>query len=276
MEELIEQLQYLGIPRREAEVYIALLQKKEFTAPEIAEITSVSRTKSYEILQNLVKKNLCNQSYLNGAKVFSSVDPKIVIENIKSDYEKKKNIANDLKRNLSQLYKVIENIGTLDYIEVLNDPRQIRERWLSIQGNTKKELLIFTKPPYTSPLEANLKAEAKVLKKKIIDKSLYEYNGINSSSEINNFIKKIESYQKIGEESRIVKSLPMKLAISDETITMLALTDRVSMKPSITTMIIDHPNFAIAQKKVFESYWVNAITINEFKNNLNKYIKTTS
>lgn len=276
MEELIEQLQYLGIPRREAEVYIALLQKKEFTAPEIAEITSVSRTKSYEILQNLVKKNLCNQSYLNGVKVFSSVDPKIVIENIKSDYEKKKNIANDLKRNLSQLYKVIENIGTLDYIEVLNDPRQIRERWLSIQGNTKKELLIFTKPPYTSPLEANLKAEAKVLKKKIIDKSLYEYNGINSSSEINNFIKKIESYQKIGEESRIVKSLPMKLAISDETITMLALTDRVSMKPSITTMIIDHPNFAIAQKKVFESYWVNAITINEFKNNLNKYIKTTS
>ncbi len=65
----------------------------------------------------------------------------------------------------------------------------------------------------------------------------------------------------------------MKLAISDETITMLALTDRISMKPSITTMIIDHPSFARAQKKVFESYWNDAITIEDFKNNLTKYLK---
>lgn len=275
MNDLLEQLQYLGIPRREAEVYLALLQKKEFTAPEIAEITSVSRTKSYEILQNLVKKGLCNQSYLNGVKVFSSIDPKLVIENIISDYDEKKKVANDLKRNLRELYKTIEDIGTLDYIEVLTDPRQIKERWMNIQGNTKKELLIFTKPPYTAALEENLEAEAKVLKKKIEDKSLYEYDSISTSKELDSFINTIESYQKIGEESRIVRSLPMKLAISDETITMLALTDRVSMKPSITTMIIDHPNFAIAQKKVFESYWATAITISEFKNNLKKYTKLT-
>jgi sugar-specific transcriptional regulator TrmB len=46
MKEIIDNLQYLNIPRREGEVYLALLQKKEFTAPEISKITSVSRTKS--------------------------------------------------------------------------------------------------------------------------------------------------------------------------------------------------------------------------------------
>jgi len=273
MQDLLDQLQYLGIPRREAEVYLALLQKKEFTAPEIAEITSVSRTKSYEILQNLVKKGLCNQSYMNGIKVFSGVDPKIVIANILSEFDEKKKIADNLQKNMTELFKSnVNGGGTLDYIEVLNDPRQIKERWMNIQRNTKSELLLFTKPPYTAPLEENIQEEAELLKNNINDRSLYEFSSIKTEVELKTFISTIESYQKIGEESRIVNELPMKLAISDETITMLALTDRVSMKPSITTMIIDHPSFAKAQKKVFESYWADAITIEEFKNNLNKYI----
>ena len=273
MKELVDQLQYLGIPRREAEVYLALLQKKEFTAPEIAKITSVSRTKSYEILQNLVKKGLCNQSYLNGIKIFSCVDPKIVIANILSDFEKKKEIADNLQKNMTELFRSNENDGSaLDYIEVLNDPRQIKERWMTIQRNTKNELLLFTKPPYTAPLEENIEAEAELLKNNVNDRSLYEFSSIKSDDELKTFISTIEAYQKIGEESRIVKELPMKLAISDETITMLALTDRISMKPSITTMIIDHPSFARAQKKVFESYWADAVTVEDFKGNLNKYL----
>lgn len=274
MKDLVEQLQYLGIPRREAEVYLALLQKREFTAPEIAKITSLSRTKSYEILQNLVKKGLCNQSYMNGIKVFSSVDPKIVIANILSEFDEKKKIADQLQKNMTELFKSNGNDGgTLDYIEVLNDTRQIKERWMNIQRNTRRELLLFTKPPYTAPLEENIEAEADLLKNNIDDRSLYEFSGIKTEDELKSFISTIESYQKIGEESRIVKELPMKLAISDETITMLALTDRISMKPSITTMIIDHPSFARAQKKVFESYWNDAITIEDFKNNLTKYLK---
>ena len=273
MKELVDQLQYLGIPRREAEVYLALLQKKEFTAPEISKITSVSRTKSYEILQNLVKKGLCNQSYLNGIKIFSCVDPKIVIANILSDFEKKKEIADNLQKNMTELFRSNENDGSaIDYIEVLNDPRQIKERWMTIQRNTKNELLLFTKPPYTAPLEENIEAEAELLKNNVNDRSLYEFSSIKSDDELKTFISTIEAYQKIGEESRIVKELPMKLAISDETITMLALTDRISMKPSITTMIIDHPSFARAQKKVFESYWTDAVTVEDFKGNLNKYL----
>ncbi len=70
MNDLIEKLQKLGLSKRESEIYIALLKKKEFTAPEIGKITSVSRNKSYEILQSLVKKNLCTEKYKNGTKVF--------------------------------------------------------------------------------------------------------------------------------------------------------------------------------------------------------------
>ncbi len=269
MIDLIEKLQLLDIPRREAEVYLALLQKKEFTGPEIGKITSVSRTKSYEVLQNLVKKGLCNEIHRNGLKVFSAVNPKIVFENLLFGYEEKKKVADQLYQSLSAMYKEKEKDSSpLDYIEVLTDITQIRERFLTIQRNTKTELVGFTRPPYALPLENNINEATEIIKNKIICRSIYEYGSLKSNEEKMNLIKMIEKYQDAGEEAKIAKELPMKLIISDATITVFALNDRVSLLPSITTMIVDHPSFAIALKNVFESYWANSLSIEEFKNTI--------
>ena len=279
MKDFQEKLQGLGLAGREAEVYLALLKKKELTAAEISKITTITRTKSYEVLQNLVKKGVCNERNKNGRKLFSSVEPTIAIQNMLSVYEeelnRKKLLAEQFREDLVALHKIKENNSyTLDYIEVLTDVKQIRERWLDFQKNTKKEMLVFVKPPYTSPaIETNIQAESELLKKnKIIIKGIYEYENL-TSEEINSLIRIIESYQKIGEDARIIKELPMKLAIYDETITMLALNDKISLKPSITTIIVDHQSFAKAQKEVFETYWAKSIPIEDFKRNLNNKIE---
>jgi HTH-type transcriptional regulator, sugar sensing transcriptional regulator len=273
MEDLVEKLKYLDIPKREGEVYLALLQKNEFTAPEISKVTSVTRTKSYEILQNLVKKGLCNESYRNGIKVFSCVEPKVVIENILTEFDNKKRVAEQLQISLTDLSKRNDKVDyPLEYIEVLTERSQIRDKWLTIEHNTKKELLVFTKPPYAQvKLENNIKELTPVLKNKTTVKSIYEYKQITSPEELKHLIETIETYQKMGEEVRIIEELPMKLCISDEKITMLSLNDRISLEPSITTIIIDHPNFAVAQKKVFESYWASAMNIEDFKKNQTNY-----
>jgi HTH-type transcriptional regulator, sugar sensing transcriptional regulator len=272
--ELLEKLQYLNIPRREGEIYLALLQKKEFTASEISKITSVSRTKSYEILQNLVKKGLCNESFRNGIKVFSCIDPKIVMENILVEYEKKKKVADELRMTLNALYKKNEKIESpLDYIEVLTDTEQVKEKWLTIQTNTEKELLYFTKPPYVSSLDDNVDNELDKIVNKVKIKSIYEYKDATSEG-IENLIKIIEMYQKVGEEARVLKELPMKLVVSDDTISLLSLNDRISLNPSITSILVNHPSFAKAMKEVFESYWQKGITLEEFGRDKEKYLNS--
>lgn len=284
--DLINKLQQIGLTGREAEVYIALLQKKEFTAPELTKITTITRSKVYEILQNLIRKGVASESYKDGQKVYRSIKPQIAIQNIilkyeqevdrkkKIEIEQMKQAAILLEDDLISLHENnLNNIEPIDYIEILADIGQIKERWNNFQKNTKYEILVFTKPPYTASLEDNIEVQTEVLRKNnIIDKCIYEYSGLKPE-EIKNLLKVIENYQKIGEEARVIKELPMKLAISDETITMLALNDRVSLKPSITTVIIDHPNFARAQKAVFEAYWEKAIPFEEFRNNLNIYFK---
>lgn len=301
--ELIKKLQQIDLCKREAEVYIALLQKREFTAPELAKITTVTRTKIYEILQNLVRKGMCSEINKNGQKLYHAIKPSIILPNIISNIEleieqhkktaaerkkkaaierekkeineqkkvaaaeQKKMVAMSLVQELTSLYEDKQhNLDPLDYIEVLTDVGQIRERWLRIQANTKKEMLAFTKPPYATPSMLNdtdLQAEM-INQNKIVIKNIYEYQNLNSD-EIINLIEVIEAYQNAGEQARIIKELPMKLVICDDSITMLALNDRVSLKQSITTIIIDHPSFAKAQREVFYAYWEKAISVEEFK-----------
>jgi sugar-specific transcriptional regulator TrmB len=311
--EIVKKVQQIGFSRGESEIFIALLQKKEFTAPELAKITTVTRTKIYEVLQRLIRKGVCNENFKNGQKYYRSVNPETIFQRIISNYEsdieqmkklfseqqekivlklqrkaavqqkklsameqkkvtvleQKKLTALSLEKELTYLHNAgLNNFEKLDYIEVLTDLTQIKKRWNNFQKNTKREILVFTKPPYTSPLRNNIEVQYEALRKnKILDKCIYEYTGLNTE-EKKELVDIIEEYQKIGEESRVTEELPMKLAISDETITMLALNDRVSMNPSITTIIVDHPNFARAQKAVFETYWNKAITVDEFKKTL--------
>ncbi len=274
MQDLIEKLQLLDIPRREAEVYLALLQKNEFAAPEVSKITSVSRTKTYEILQNLVKKGLANQNFKNGIKMFSGVSPDIVMKNISTEYDKKKFIADKLQEDLMELKAAQAGSSvSLDYIEILTEREQIKERWLSIQNNTKKELLLFSKSPYSFSLEENLDYEKDLLKRSIDFKCIYEYCDIKTEKEKDLFLTTLEKYEEIGEEIRIVDNLTMKLCISDSTLTMLALNDRVSLKPSITTMFVNHPSFAVSLRMVFFAFWSKGLTLEEFKEKLSNYIQ---
>ncbi len=276
MNGFIEKLQKLGLSKRESEVYIALLTKKEFTAPEIGKITSVSRNKSYEVLQSLVKKNLCTEKFKNGTKVFSGIKPDIALQNIisiqENELKEKKELTARFSKELMKLHAANKNSsGPLDYIEVFTDIGQVKDRWESIERNTKKELLVFTKPPYSVSLEDTLEVAEEVKKNKIVVKSIYEYKTLQSIEEATNLLKMIDTYKKMGEEARIIEELPMKLAISDLTTTVFVLDDKVSMQSGMTTMIVEHPGFATALKKVFDGYWKEAMQINTFKKNLKKY-----
>ncbi len=276
MNGLIEKLQKLGLSKRESEVYIALLTKKEFTAPEIGKITSVSRNKSYDVLQSLVKKKLCTQKYKNGNKTFIGIRPDVALQNIISGQEEelneKKDFASNFAKELMKLHTANKHSSSsLEYIEVFTDIGQVKERWENIERNTKKELLVFTKPPYSVSLEDTLKVAGEVKKNKVSVRSIYEFSTLKDIEEVNNLLKMIDIYKKMGEEAKIIEELPMKLAISDNITTVFVLDDKITVKPSMTTMIVEHPGFAIALKKVFESYWKDAVSIDAFKKNIKKY-----
>ncbi len=172
-----------------------------------------------------------------------------------------------------QLYSANEESSdSLDYVEVLTDLGQIRSRWIELQKNTKHEILGFNKPPFAVSLEQNVSHQKSTAKRKIREKGIYEFSETPSKETVKHFISVVQMYLNIGEEVRINESLPMKLMIIDEKITMLALNDPVSLEPSFTTILIEHPNYAKSQKIIFDTYWNNSLTLEEFEIKMKKYL----
>ena len=281
-ERLLNKLQSSGLTKREAHIYLALLQKKEFAASEVASIIPIGRTKIYEIIPNLIAKGLCTEVQKDGKKIYRAVDPKTALQSLlsffseqveeeitrkKEEITKKREMFNKLEDELGTIYtNNQEKSSNLEYIEILKDVNQIKKRWIELQQNIRKEILGFNKPPYSVPPQENMKYQQKLLKKKTVKgRGIYEYKDLYENGIPTDFYPVFEFYESLGEECRVIEALPMKLMIMDEKITMLALNDPVSMKPSITTIIIKHPDYALAQKEVFESYWNRAVSFKEFK-----------
>ncbi len=260
-EEYMKRLVGVGLLPREAKIYLALLTKNSFTATEIAKISGIPRQKIYEILDNIIKKGICVEK-VGKIKRYKAVEPESVFRGLIEQYKEKEKAALELSNDLSALHeKNREKVDPLDYIEVLNDKKQIYRRWMTLQSETTQEILAFTKRPYSALFAKDNKAEIEALNRKINIRSIYEYKDIVKDE----LAKVISLWIDTGEEARIVEELPMKMIIFDEKITMFALNDPISLKPSITTMIIYHPSYAMAQKSLFESIWEKAIPFEEFK-----------
>ena len=260
-EEYIKRLVEVGLLPREARVYLALLNKNSFTATEISKVSGIPRQKIYEILDNIIKKGICVEK-VGKVKRYKAVEPESVFSGLIEQYKEKEKLALELSNDLSALYeKNRVRFDPLEYIEVLKDKKQIHKRWLYQFSKAKKEILAFTKAPYTTPVTKDMNAETEVLKRKVKIRGIYEYQDTIKEE----FLKVISLWISGGEKARIVEELPMKMVIFDEKITMFALNDPVSLKPSITTMIINHAGFAKAQKYIFESVWEKAMPFEEFK-----------
>ncbi len=256
----VEKLTKLGFTLREARVYISLLNKSSFTATEIAKTSNIPRQKIYEILDNIIKKGICIEK-IGKVKRYKAVEPEIVFQSIIGQYQENEKIALELSNNLSSLYdKNRDRIDPLEYIEIIKNKKQIREKYISYIESTNKELLAFSKAPYTAPYIKDSDKEIEALKRGVKFKGIYEYKDVLKQE----LVDVISLWVSEGEESRVIEELPMKMIIFDERITMFALNDPISLKPSITTMIINHPSFAKALKYVFESIWEKSILLDKF------------
>lgn len=269
----IENLIKMGLKESEAKVYLNLLRKMNFTATEISRVSGVPRTKIYEVLNKLINKGLCVE-ILGSVKKYSPANPKTAFkgllqkfqQNYQQELEYKKILMSNISETLLPLYHSEKgNTDTLDYIQVLREKNRIIEKVESLEKMAKKEVLMFTKPPYAMNT-VNINAvrnreEFNRLKSGVKYKSIYEIDDTRTPS----FLKAVEMFAAAGEEVRIAYKLPIKMMIFDERIVILSLRDKIISKPSLTSIVIEHYDLAKTLKRTFCTYWQEAMTLEEFK-----------
>jgi sugar-specific transcriptional regulator TrmB len=117
---MIEKLQKLGLSNKEAQIYLALAEKGESTANELAKQSSTQRTVVYNILQQLMDKGLV--SYINkDKKRYFSVKP----ESLLSSVRERETIAKDLIEEIGKLKTSSSHSSKVEVYEGLEGMKSI-------------------------------------------------------------------------------------------------------------------------------------------------------
>ena len=260
-ERLVRHLGRLGLTSYEAKAYLALIRRDSFTAAQVARQAGLPRQRIYDVLGSLVQKGLA--SARPGAVVkYAATAPEMGVSQLvqahRQELEELEREAEQMVAQLSPAYDAGQtHTDPLEYIEVLRDRRAINERFSELQASVKREILVFTKPPYATPPQKN-KEGLEVLRSHTA-RSIYELSMFDDPGTVEGVRRFIEA----GEQARFVPTLPLKLVIIDEATVMFGMEDPVAGTSDLTIMVIEHPSLAQLLKVAFEGVWAQGLTFEE-------------
>jgi len=131
--ELVKKLKiYFDLNIYETKVWIALLSKGISSAGEIAEISSVPRSRTYDVLESLEKRGFVIQKLGKPVK-YIAVKPEIVIEKLKNNTTK---YAEEKIKTLSNLKDTVEYKELQELHKTGFEPIKNHELSTSIKGRS--------------------------------------------------------------------------------------------------------------------------------------------
>lgn len=257
----LERLQRLGLTSYEARAYLALLRRDSCTAAETARLAGLPRQRVYDVLSSLVEKGLASTRPGRAVK-YAATPPDHALESLVAQHRQQ---LDDLERDSASLLDALtpaylagqEHTDPLEYIEVLRDRRAINERFAELESGIKKEILVFTTPPYATPVHEH--TEGLEVASSHRARSVYEFSAFDDAR----FVEGVRRYVEAGEEARFVAQLPLKLVIIDEQIVMFGIEDPVGGSSILTMIVVDHPSLARLLKVAFEAVWETGLTFDE-------------
>ena len=148
----VEQLTDLGLTQGEAKVYLAMIQIGPSRIGKIVEISGVSQSKIYNVLDRLILKGLASYNIQENIKYFQPLEPSRLHEFIqKKEYEVRKQkegitrLINDLSKNI---YTTKRSTS-----EIFVGERSLRSAYITLLSDSKKGDILRYFYPYTDAHE---------------------------------------------------------------------------------------------------------------------------
>lgn len=279
MEDIIKKLEILGFTIYESKVFTVLMSGHNMTAAEIAEKANIPRTSVYDILKSFAEKGFCNEIQTSTKLRYEMIDPDVIEGKIQEDFD----ISHDKKlkelkssfATLKSLYKAKEPDENKVDVELIKGFNKFRAlKFIDLLKSSEKEMLLMNR------IEGHVSQEVdeevlKFYKRGGVVRSIYEAS-TNFKMEKNNKWVKVTTkeelinlcltFEKQGEKIRLSQNVPQNVAIFDEQIVFLSLMDLTMPASNRTDVIIRNKNFAKYMIELFELYWKQGYTVDEFKN----------
>ncbi len=258
MDGLGREIEDLGLSPYEARVLLALLQLGSASSVQLARTSGVPRTSTYQVLDELMVKNLAERLPGTGTAVWTSPGHDAVLDRLQEAEERRLREHRDRAgRVRTLLAKTLPEhpSSPMPYVHVIAGTADVKRFYEQMLADVESELLMFTRPPYTWAAGSPNQAVLDMLARGVSARVLYQASHLELAG-TEAFRREIEVYHEAGVEGRVTDALPIKLVVIDRKQALLAMPDPGLPGAGFpTTLCVEHPGFASVQADGFERCW---------------------
>jgi len=277
----IEKLETIGFSNYEAKVFLALYKGTIMSAADIAKEAKIPRPSVYQILRNFALKGYCNEVTTPQKQLFEIIDSKVIQDKLeiefKTDYNHKLTSLKDCFNEIRPLYRTRQPDEYNTDVELIKGYNLHREqKFLDLVRNSTQGILVMNR--FMGNVSGKLDKESKNLHKRGgYIRSIYE-SSTNFKLKIDDkwqdvskedLIRMCEDFVKHGEEIRFLSEIPQILAVFDERIVYISLSDEKIPARDSSDVVIKNKRFASFVTGLFNIYWDKADTLGALKKELN-------
>lgn len=126
-------LQNIGLPEKEASIYVTLLGQQRMTITELARTSGLKRPTCYEHLDQLLLKGFVRRIPVGKRMLYSAVEPRKIL----ADFKKKTSILEESVREMTEIYENATNKPKITYFEGKREIRNIYEDLFKTVGDAR-------------------------------------------------------------------------------------------------------------------------------------------
>lgn len=289
MEELQGDLEELGLTGSEARVMVALLRAGSANSLQLARTCKISRTNVYRLLDGLARRRLAQRLPGDGPTRWASPGREQVIDRLHDDQEERLRLLyaeqearlaalhEEHQRRLRELTEthekrlqaldgrvaktrellaeVVKEHGSSPLLQVhlIPSARQLKQCYEELLASVRFELVVFVRPPYSWSAGTVNPVVVEALARGVEARVLYEVTQLGDPDAAG-FRREIAAYHAAGVHARVVDHLPIKLAVFDRKVALIALMDTADA-PYPTFLHVEHQGFASFLGEAFDHTW---------------------
>jgi len=248
-----------GLTAQAARVLIVLLQQGSAVASKLATLSGLARPNVYPVLDDLAAKSLVMR-VPGSAGVWTTPGWETVVERL---YREQADRLEMLRARREEVLALVEDLSPaalsagLPYVHVLQGVAENRKAYDHLLARSTQEILVCNKGPYgNGPRQANAEVFA-ALGRGVAARALYEHDAVVDPEP--GWSAEVDAYHAAGVVGRVVDSLPLKMAVFDRSVSLMALTDpRAPVIGFPTVLLIEQPDLASVLAGSFDQLWAES------------------
>lgn len=258
---LLHEFEGLELSPYAARVLVALLRVGSANSSELARLSGVPRTSTYQVMEELGRKGLAQRVAGDGPATWASPGRDEVLDRLDALHEERLHQQQErtarIREQLATTFPDLPSGGG-PYVHVLLGATQVAGMYDRLVAGAEAELLIFNQPAYFQSPEEMSQTVLDAVDRGVVTRALYDAAQW-SDPEGGAFRAAMEKYHAAGVEGAVVLNLPIKLAVADRRVALLGIADPVLPAMSLpTTLLVEHPGFAALQAGAFDRLWAQA------------------